>query len=228
MVKNKSDQKTKKIWIAPSILSANFSRLGEEVREAESAGADWLHIDVMDGHFVPNLTFGPLVVDALKPVTRLPLDCHLMVSEPEKWIESFAKAGAFGITVHLEASVHLNRLLHQIRELGCKVGISINPGTPVSALEEVLSLVDLVLVMSVNPGFGGQKFIESSIRKIEKLNEIRRDYFKDQPFLIQVDGGVNPSNIGQLKEAGADVFVVGSAFFSAKDRGDIVRQLRTK
>lgn len=208
--------------IAPSILSADFSRLGEEVRSVEEAGADWIHVDVMDGHFVPNLTIGPPVVGALKKVTRLPLDCHLMVSRPEDWIVPFAEAGAAVITVHAEAARHLNRLLNQIRELGCKAGVSINPGTSLAAVEEVLEIADLVLVMSVNPGFGGQKFIESSVSKIERLADARGQ----SDFLIEVDGGVSPKNAAALRKAGVDVFVAGSAIFGEKDRARAISQIR--
>ncbi len=211
-----------KALIAPSILSADFARLGEEVKSVEKAGADWIHVDVMDGHFVPNLTLGPVVVQALRPLTKLPLDCHLMVSNPEEWVEPFAKAGADVITVHAEASNHLHRLLGQIRETGKKVGVSVNPSTSLAAIEECLELVDLVLVMSVNPGFGGQKFIESTISKIERLADVRGK----NKFLIEVDGGVGPQNAGALRKAGADVFVAGSAIFGHKDRGKAVEALR--
>jgi ribulose-phosphate 3-epimerase len=213
----------KKALIAPSILSADFSKLAEEVREVEKAGADWLHVDVMDGHFVPNLTIGPIVVEWLKPVTKLPLDCHLMVSRPEDWVEPFAKAGASTITVHAEASPHLNRLLNRIRELGCKAGVSINPATPLSEIEEVLDLVDLVLIMSVNPGFGGQGFIESSLSKVERLVEVRGD----RDFLIEIDGGVKASNIASMRKAGVDVFVAGSSVFGSRDRADAMQKLRS-
>lgn len=209
-------------WIAPSLLSADFSRLAEEVRDVEKAGADWLHVDVMDGHFVPNLTVGPLVVDAIRPLTKLPLDCHLMVAKPEEWIEPFAKAGADVITIHAEATAHLERNLAKIRALGKKAGVSINPATPLVALEEVLDLVDLVLIMSVNPGFGGQSFIDSTLAKIERLNEARGS----RRFLIEVDGGIGASNIGGLKRAGVDVFVAGTAVFGQKDRKKAIRKLR--
>jgi ribulose-phosphate 3-epimerase len=178
----------------------------------------------MDGHFVPNLTIGPLVAAAVKPHTRLPLDCHLMVTEPEKWIEEFARAGASVITVHVEASVHLDRLLRKIREVGCQAGVSLNPATPLSAIEEVLDLVDLVLVMSVNPGFGGQKFIEGALEKVSRLAEIRKD--SGAKFLIEVDGGVSSSNASKLVAAGADVLVAGSAVFGNSDRAKAIADLR--
>ena len=211
-----------KALLAPSILSADFSKLGEEVRALEKAGADWVHVDVMDGHFVPNLTIGPVVVHALKPLTKLPLDCHLMVSHPEEWVEEFAKAGAHTITIHAEATVHLNRLLHRIRELGCKAGVSLNPGTSLTTIEEVLDIVDLVLIMSVNPGFGGQKFISTSLTKVKRLVEMRGD----RKFLIEIDGGIHAGNIAEVRRAGVDVFVAGSAVFDRKNPAQSIAELR--
>jgi ribulose-phosphate 3-epimerase len=208
--------------IAPSLLSAQMGHLEHEVRSVEAAGADWLHLDVMDGHFVPNLTFGPWMAGVLRGLTHLPIDSHLMVSRPEDWIAPFARAGSDYITIHAEASKHLDRHLHAIRELGCRAGVSINPATPLSAIEEVLDIVDLVLVMNVNPGFGGQKLIESTIAKVERLNELRGA----RRWLIQVDGGINAENIARLRRAGADVFVAGSAVFGNKDRKKAIHSLR--
>lgn len=211
-----------KALIAPSILSADFSRLGEEVRSVEEAGADWLHVDVMDGHFVPNLTIGPLVVQSLRPHTKLPLDCHLMICQPELWIEAFKDAGANQITIHGEATPHLDRVIHQIKEAGCLAGVSVNPGSSLNLIEEVLDLVDLVLVMSVNPGFGGQKFIPTTLSKVERLAKLRGN----RKFLIQLDGGITSKNIGSLRSAGADVFVAGSAIFSSSDRQKAIADLK--
>lgn len=210
--------------IAPSLLSASFSRLESEIRDIEKGGADWLHLDVMDGHFVPNLTFGPMLVKDVSKVTHLPLDCHLMVTHPGQWSEAFADAGAEVITIHQEACSHLDRELRRIKKLGCKAGVSINPATPVSVLENVLDIVDLVLIMSVNPGFGGQSFIETSYKKIQKLVKMRAD----RAFLIEVDGGVDPKNAGKLVAAGADVLVAGSAVFGQKNRKKAIQALRKK
>lgn len=213
---------TEKALLAPSILSADFSKLAAEVAEVEKAGADWIHVDVMDGHFVPNLTIGPLVVEALRPHTRLPIDCHLMVAHPDDWVKEFAEAGADLITVHAEATPHLHRTLCHIREQGCMAGVSLNPATPLSAIEEVLDNIDLVLVMSVNPGFGGQKFIENAVSKVERLVKMRGS----RKFLIEIDGGIKADNIGRLRKAGVDVFVAGSAIFSHKDRARSMQDLR--
>lgn len=203
--------KKKKI-IAPSILSADFSNLSQQIRFVELGGADWIHCDVMDGKFVPNLTFGPIVVKAVRKITKLPIDVHLMIQNPDALIERFVEAGADCITVHQEEVVHLNRTITKIHELGTKAGVAINPSTPISTLVEVLEIVDLLLVMSVNPGFGGQKFIPNSLRKIKELVELREECSAN--FLIEVDGGVDLNNIEQISEAGCDVFVAGNSIFS--------------
>ena len=203
------------VKIAPSILSADFSRLGDEIRAIEAGGADYVHIDVMAGHFVPNITIGPLLVDAVRKVTSLPLDVHLMIENPDLYIPEFAKAGADIITVHQEAVSHLHRTVQLIRSLGKKAGVSINPATPVSTLEVILDELDLVLVMSVNPGFGGQSFIPSCLPKIEALRrEIER---RGLAVELEVDGGVKIDNIRQIVSAGADVLVAGSAVFGTSD-----------
>jgi ribulose-phosphate 3-epimerase len=208
--------------IAPSILSADFARLGEQVKAAEAAGADWIHVDVMDGHFVPNITIGPLVVRAIRPVTRLPLDVHLMIEQPERYLADFAEAGANRLTVHVETCPHLHRTIQQIKELGCQAGVTLNPATPLSTLEEVLPEVDLALIMSVNPGFGGQSYIKASTSKIARLrgmlNAIR------SPAEIQVDGGVHDQTIGEIVRAGATVLVIGSAIFN--DKAPVAENLR--
>ncbi len=200
--------------IAPSILSADFSILETEIKTIESCGADWIHVDVMDGHFVPNITIGSAVVKSLRPKTNLPIDCHLMVEGPDQWYESFAKAGADIITFHLEAVSDPEDHFKKLKDLGCKIGLSINPDTSIEKTAPYLEEVDLVLLMSVFPGFGGQKFIEDSYKRVEKLNQIRADL----PFLIEIDGGISDQNAGQLAHLGVDVFVAGSYIFKEKDR----------
>jgi ribulose-phosphate 3-epimerase len=201
--------------IAPSILSADFTRLKEEIQAVETAGADWIHADVMDGHFVPNLTFGPMVVEAARRATALPIDVHLMIHEPDRYISDFAKAGATYISVHAETCVHLNRTVQLIRDSGARPGVALNPATPVETLRWILEYLDFVLVMSVNPGFGGQRFIPNSIAKIALLRKLITE--KDLQTLIQVDGGVSPQTIADIAAAGADVFVAGSAIFNSPD-----------
>jgi ribulose-phosphate 3-epimerase len=219
-------QSNKPIVVAPSILSADFSRLGEEVQAIDRAGADWIHVDVMDGRFVPNITIGPLVVKALRPVTSKPLDVHLMIVEPERYVEDFAKAGADIISVHAEhnASPHLHRTLGQIKELGKQAGVVLNPSTPLELIEYVLDLCDLVLIMSVNPGFGGQSFIPGVIPKIRKLRQMCDERGLD-PW-IEVDGGLKGNNSWQVIEAGANAIVAGSAVFGAKDYQEAIEGIR--
>jgi ribulose-phosphate 3-epimerase len=209
--------------IAPSILSADFSCLGTEVLEVEKAGAKILHVDVMDGHFVPNLTIGPIVVESLRAKTKLILDCHLMVNEPEKMIPWFAEAGADWITFHDEAAANAEMLIDQIHQLGKKAGISIKPNTPVEMIEPLLSKLDLVLVMSVEPGFGGQKFMPSALNKVRWLSKQKKD--RGYSFLISIDGGINLATIVDAKKAGTEVFVAGSAVFGSKDRTMAFQQL---
>ena len=212
------------IKIAPSILSADFANLGRDIVSLSDWNADWVHFDVMDGHFVPNMSFGPPICAAIRPLTKLPIDVHLMVEDPTRFIPWFQKAGADIITVHVEAERHLHRALQQIHEGGCKAGVVLNPGTPALAVKEVLPYCDLVLVMSVNPGYGGQKFIPESLEKIAELRQMI-----DQRGLtteIEVDGGVNPETAKLCIDAGATVLVAGSAVFLAKDPKDMIRQLR--
>ena len=210
--------------IAPSVLSADFSRLAEEVKAAEKAGGDLIHIDVMDGHFVPNITIGPIVVQAIRKITKLPLDVHLMIEEPDRFISDFAKAGADIITVHSEACTHLNRSINYIKSNRAKAGVSLNPATPLNILEFILTDIDLVLLMSVNPGFGGQEFIPQTLDKIRMLKDTVQS--KSYTVEIEVDGGVNVNNAGDLAKAGADIVVMGSAFFNSGDYAGVVKAVR--
>jgi ribulose-phosphate 3-epimerase len=215
----------KQIQIAPSILSADFARLADEVAAVERAGADLLHIDVMDGHFVPNLTIGPPIVESLRKVTKLPLDVHLMITNADAFIPEFARAGANYLTVHVEACPHLHRTIQSIKELGVKAGVTLNPATPVHSLQEILADVDLVLIMSVNPGFGGQKFIASCLAKVKAVRQMLDRI--GSHALLEVDGGVKAENAAQVLEAGADVLVAGSAIFSGSDYAARITALRT-
>jgi len=212
------------IKIAPSILAADFSRLGDEIKAVEEAGADWIHVDVMDGRFVPNITIGPVVVESIRKVTELPLDVHLMIEDADRYIKDFTDAGADFLTVHVEACRHLNRTIQLIKENGARAGVVLNPATSLSNLEEVLHDVDLVLLMSVNPGFGGQEFIPSLEDKILNMRQIMNQY--EQEFDLEVDGGIKASNAGAVKNAGANVLVAGSAVFNSKDYKKAIDDLR--
>jgi len=212
--------------IAPSILSADFSRLGEEINAVEAAGADWIHVDVMDGHFVHNITIGPMVVKAARSITRLPLDVHLMIEDPDAYLEEFAKAGSTYLTVHQETCCHLHRTVQAIKGLGLKPGVALNPATSLSTLEWILKDVDLVLIMSVNPGFGGQDFIPGSLQKIRELKSMINAAGSDTK--ISVDGGINGETIGLVAKAGADVFVAGSSIFESENYARAIKNFRNK
>jgi ribulose-phosphate 3-epimerase len=210
--------------IAPSILSADFTKLGDEIKSVEDAGADWIHVDVMDGHFVPTITMGPIITKAVKSITSLPLDVHLMIENPDLYIPDFAKAGASLISVHVEACMHLNRTIQLIKDFGIKAGVAINPATPLSSLDWILEFVDFVLIMSVNPGFGGQAFIPNSIDKVRALSKIIKE--RKLSTLIEIDGGVNEKNIEEISIAGADAFVAGSAIFGTQDYKQTISLLK--
>jgi ribulose-phosphate 3-epimerase len=212
------------VKIAPSILSADFARLGEEIKDVEIGGADYIHVDVMDGHFVPNITIGPLIVEAIRPITKLPLDVHLMIENPDQYIEAFAKAGADYITVHVEACKHLHRTIHFIKSFGVKAGVVLNPATPVETIQHVLSDVEMVLLMSVNPGFGGQAFIPEVTGKIKTLRRMIDE--KGLQVEIEIDGGVNEVTGKLCIEAGATVLVAGSAIYNEKDRAKAIAALK--
>lgn len=213
-----------KTKIAPSILSADFAKLGEEIKDVEKGGADYIHIDVMDGHFVPNITIGPLIVEAIKPITSLPLDVHLMIENPDNYIRAFAEAGADYITVHQEACVHLHRTIQLIKDYHVKAGVVLNPATPAEMIKDILPDIDLVLLMTVNPGFGGQKFINSVVPKIEQIAKWREEM--DLSFEIEIDGGVNAGTAKKCTDAGADILVAGSAVFNQEDRKQAIKDIK--
>ena len=212
------------VKIAPSILSADFANLERDIRLVDEKGADYIHVDVMDGQFVPNITLGPNIVSAIRPVTDLPLDVHLMVQEPERFIEAFAEAGADILTIHQESTVHIHRGMQMIKNAGVKAGVVINPGTPVSAIEHVLSMADLVLIMTVNPGFGGQAFLPECLTKVEQLDALRKE--KGYSYEIEIDGGVDDKTAKSCVEAGADVLVAGSYVYNAPEPGERIAKLR--
>ena len=214
------------VRIAPSILGADFARLGDEIAMCEAGGADWIHIDVMDGRFVPNLTFGAKVIETVRRLTSLPLDVHLMVVEPERYFDDFAAAGASGLTIHAEATPHLHRQLNHARELGCRAGVALNPATPLSAVSEIVPEIDLLLIMTVNPGFGGQQFIDYTLDKVRRARMMLEE--DGSNAALEVDGGVSRDTIQSLWQAGADTFVAGNAIFSAKDPKTEIGVLRSK
>ena len=214
------------VRIAPSVLSADFGRLADDIARCENGGADWIHVDVMDGRFVPNLTFGAKIIETLKRLTKLPLDVHLMVVEPENYFDSFVKAGASVLTIHQEAAPHLHRQLHRIRELGCRAGASVNPSTPVESLRDVVADLDLLLVMTVNPGYGGQRFIEASVDRIARARRMLDA--ANSPAALEVDGGIGRETIARCWRAGADTFVAGNAIFSSADTAAEIRELRAR
>ena len=213
-------------FIAPSILSADFAKLGDEIRSVENAGADWIHVDVMDGHYVPNITMGPLIVKAARDVTSLPIDVHLMIEDPDRYINDFAKAGASVISVHIETCVHLNRTIQIIKESGLRAGVALNPSTHLSSLDWILEYIDLVVIMSVNPGFGGQTFITNTLEKITTLRSMIED--RNLSTLIEIDGGVCEENIEDISIAGSDVFVAGSAIFGSPDYKKTIASFKKK
>lgn len=212
------------IKIAPSILAANFAKLGEEVKEVEAAGADLIHIDVMDGHFVPNISFGAIALEAIRPISKLPMDVHLMIENPDQYIEQFAKAGADYITVHVEACKHLHRTIQLIRSFGVKPGVVLNPHTPIESIKHILQDVDMVLLMTVNPGFGGQKFIDSVVPKIEELSQLIKE--KNLDVEIEIDGGITKETIVPCAKAGATIFVAGSAIYNQEDRTKALQNIK--
>ena len=212
------------IKIAPSILSADFRNLERQVKLVEQGGADWIHLDVMDGHFVPNLTFGPMIVKAIRSLTKLPLDTHLMIDNPEDYLEDYQKAGSVQLTVHVETCVHLHRTIQRIKQLGMKAGVTLNPSTPHSALKEILPYVDLVLVMTVNPGFGGQRFIRSMLKKVQEVSKMIAQV--NSKIYLEVDGGIDDTNAAELVKAGANVLVAGHSIFSKKSIPEAIRNLR--
>ncbi len=213
--------------IAPSVLSANFSKLGEEIKKVEKGGADIIHLDIMDGRYVPNITFGIPVIESIRPITELPFDAHLMIVEPEKYVEDFIKAGVNMISFHMDATIHSHRLVEKIKSLGAKAGVVLNPATPVNTLEEIIYYIDYVLIMSVNPGFGGQKFIPQTLEKVKKLKTLMKETGRTD-ILIEIDGGIKEENIREVSAAGVNIFVAGSSVFKAESPAEAVKKLKEK